>query len=227
MKRSFWAALGVVLVALAVPAMALATHHHGIRHHGHRRYHPTGSTGPTGGTGPTGAAATVTSYAQGVLKLALADGDTLTATVTDRTRFVCIRGQGLWHGHRSAHWRLPGVRNAGDGASGASGASGDTGSSGVTGATGPSGSSGTTGTGPTGPSGSTGTGGYYGDHGHRHGRGFGDGSHGYGQGQNSYAPPPPCDASLLSPGAALQGADVQLVPAGAQFAVIVFLPAVQ
>ena len=230
MKRSIWAALGVVLVALAVPTMALATHHHSSRHHGHHGRHAhtgsTGWTGSTGPTGPTGAAATVTSYGQGVLTLALSGGGTLTGNVTDRTRFICIGPHSFLHSHRSAQARLNSRRHAGEGTTGVTGTTGDTGSSGSTGPTG------STGTG-TGPTGSTGTGGYYGGHGHghAHGRGsgnsFGDGSHGYGQGHN-YTPPPPCDSSLLTQNAPLQGADVQLVPGGVQFSIIiVLLPAVQ
>jgi hypothetical protein len=213
MKRSLWAALGVVLVALAVPTMALATHHHSVRHHGHHGRHQS-----SGWSGPSGAAATVTSYSQGVLTLSLSDDGTLAGAVTDRTHFVCIGANSFSHGRRNT------VRHAGDGATGPSG---DTGSSGPTGPSGGSGS------GPTGPSGSTGTGGYYGGHGH--GRGYGNGngngngygSHGYGQGHD-YTPPPPCDSSLLTQNAVLQSADVALVPGGVQFSIIVVvLPAVQ
>ena len=212
MKRSVWAALGVVLVALAVPTMALATHHHSFRHHRHHHAH----TGSTGGTGATGAAATVASYNQGVLTLDLSAGGTLTGAVTDRTHFVCIGANG--NSHSSQHGRRYSVRHAGNGATG------DTGSSGPTGPTGGTG---------TGSTGSTGTGGYYHDHGHGHGHGEGGGfakhSHGYGQGHDySQTPPPPCDSSLLSANTALQGAEVLLVPGGVQFSIIiVVLPAVQ
>ena len=70
MKRSVRVALGVVLVALAVPTMALATHHRSFRHHGHHHHGryahsgSTGSTGSSGGTGATGAAGTVTCTAR-------------------------------------------------------------------------------------------------------------------------------------------------------------------
>ena len=215
MKRSLWAALGVAVVALAVPAMALAGHHRDFRHHGHHR---TISTVP-------GAAATVSSYQNGVLTLALSGGGTLTGNVGDHTHFVCVNAN--TYGHRR-NQRVATIRHSSDaGSTGDSGASGSTGDTGSSGSTGPGGGS----TGPTGSTGSTGTGGYPG---HDHGRGYGDGGgfgrghHGYGNGHShSYTPPPPCDSSLLVPGAALQSAGVLVVPGGVQFTIIVVLPAVQ
>jgi hypothetical protein len=217
MKRSLWAALGVVIVALAVPTMALATHHRSLRHHGH---HARIHTGSTAWSGPAGAAATVTSYDQGVLTLALSGGGTLTGTVSDRTHFVCVGGQNSSHSQRSSHSRRYTRRHAGDGATGASGTTGPTGDSG---ASGPTGAGGGTGTPPTG---STGTGGYGG---HHRGHGFQNDSSGYGDGHgHDYTPPPPCDSSLLTQTAALGGADVVLAPGGVQFSIIiVLLPAVQ
>ncbi|MGA3360509.1 MAG: hypothetical protein ABSD82_00575 [Solirubrobacteraceae bacterium] len=204
MKRSVWAALGVVIVALAVPAAALATHHHsgGFRHHGHG--HTAIRRGATGNSGATGSNS-VTSYSGGTLVLALAGGGSITGSVTQDTRFVCI-GQG-WSGDRGfggrggrgGHWgrggRFDSRRD--------SGPTGSTGWSGPTGSTGWSGSSGGRGRGGTGtgPSGATG-----------------------GQG---YAPPPPCDSSLLVSGAVVSEADVQVTPGGVLFSEIVLLPAVQ
>jgi hypothetical protein len=223
MKRSLWASLGVVLVALAVPTMALATHHRSFRHHGHhgRKLHG-------GWSGPAGAAATVTTYDNGVLTLSLAAGGALTGNVTDHTHFVCVGAHSFWeHAHRSAHTRLDGVRvrHSGDGATGNTGATGDTGSSGS------SGPSGGTGTGPTG---STGTGGYpghgrpRGSSGTGYGSGYGDGPHGYGHHGHDYTAPPPCDSSLLTQNAVLQSAAVLLASGGVQFSIIVVvLPAVQ
>src|ERR1035441_8296602 len=88
MKQSIRAALGVVIVVLAIPAVADATRHHGPSHsfrHGHHgRYHPgSGATGPSGTE-----AAVVTSYTGGKLTLALTGGGSITGAVTDRTRFV-------------------------------------------------------------------------------------------------------------------------------------------
>ena len=69
MKRSIRAALGVVIVALAIPAVADATRHHGPSHsfrHGHHGSYHRGATGPSGTE-----AAVVTSYTGGKLTLAL------------------------------------------------------------------------------------------------------------------------------------------------------------
>jgi len=223
MKRSLWALLGVVAVALAVPAMALAGHHRDFRHHHVARH------GATGWTGPTGAGATVASYSDGVLTLTLPNAS-LTGNVGDHTRFICL-GSGYSHGHRFSHKRGAKLGHVAD--AGSTGATGSTGSSGSTGSTGSTGTGGSGGS--TGPTGSTGTHGYpgggsYGTHGHGHGNGsgFGHGAPGYGRSHShSYTPPPPCDSSLLVPGAPLQSAGVLVVPGGVQFSLIVLLPAVQ
>jgi len=207
MKRSVPAALGVVIVALGVPAAALATHHpsSGLRHHrrhGHVHQDATGPTGPTGSN-------SVSSYSDGTLVLALADGDTLTGAVTDGTRFVCV-GQGWGGGGRGLGrgGRAGGRYNWGhDG--------GPTGPTGATGATGWSGP-----TGPTGAQGGTGTGGPGG----RRGWGGRTGSSGGGSGRTA---PPPCDSSLLVSGAPVSSAEVEITPGGVLFGEIVLLPAVQ
>jgi hypothetical protein len=148
MKRSVPAALGVVIVALGVPAAALATHHHssGLRHHHGHGYVHQDATGPSGPTGSN----SVSSYSDGKLVLALADGDTLTGAVTDGTRFVCT-GQGWGGGGRGfGRGGRPGGRyNRGrdrgpTGASGATGWSGPTGPTGAQGGTGTGGDSGWT-----------------------------------------------------------------------------------
>lgn len=245
MKRSIRAALGVVLVALAVPAVAYATLHHGPSHsarhgHHHGRYHlGSGPTGPTGNE-----AASVTSYTGGKLTIALAGGGgSITGAVTDRTRFVCIRASQSAAGH---HYDTT-LRGSVTGDSGATGATGPTGDSGTTGATGPTGDTGPTAdTGPTGTSGPTGgtgstttsatgdtgaTGGYgngYGGHGHhsdRHSHG-GNGGNNNGNGGN-YTPPPPCDSSLLVQNVGLLSADAEFTVNGVLFSEIVLLPAVQ
>ncbi len=140
MNRSMRVALGVVLVALAVPTVALATHHPagGFRHHGH--HHGGLSTGGPGATG----AGNVQNYdgQTGALTLLLPGGDTITGTVTDRTRFECphdSQGRGWGHGGRagaacsSPPTRGPSGPGGNTGASGSTGSSGDTGSSGSTG----------------------------------------------------------------------------------------------
>ena len=129
MKRSIPAALGVVIVALAVPAAALATHQDGgIRHHSHGLV----ANGATGSSG----ANSVTSYSGGKLVLGLADGDSLTGSVTERTRFVCIGqdwsgGRGFGHGFGRGG-RYNGRRFGPTGSSGSSGSTGRHGSSGYT-----------------------------------------------------------------------------------------------
>jgi hypothetical protein len=239
MKRSIRAALGVVIVALAIPAVAYATRHHGpshsFRHARHGHYH----RGATGASGTE--AGSVTSYTGGQLTLALTGGGSITGAVTDRTRFVCIRTPQSGGGQ---HYDTT-LRGAVTGDSGPTGVSGPTGDTGVTGATGPTGNTGqTSDTGPTGTSGPTGdtgstttstttggsgpTGGYggYGGHGHRHGYGGGNGSYGGGN-YTPPLPPPPCDSSLLVQNAALLSAEVELTVNGPVFSVIVLLPAVQ
>ena len=210
MKRPVWAALGVVIVALAVPTAALATHNgstHNLRHHGHG--HGSIHRGATGSTGAKGANS-VLSYIQGTLVLDLAGGGSVTGAVTDQTRFVCV-GQG---------WGGQGGRNSGRNSGRKSGRlsrhfhSASTGSTGTTGSSGSTGSTGTTGS--TGWTGSTGDRGY---HGHGHGQGGGQGGGG--------STPPPCDSSLLVPGALVSSADVLITQHGVLFAEINLLPAVQ
>lgn len=227
MNRSMRVALGVVLVALAVPTAALATHHSadGFRHHGHRH----GGPSPSGATG----AGTVQSYdgQTGALTILLpGNGGTITGTVTDRTRFECP------HQSQGGGWGRDGRRRRGvllasdSGASGDSGSSGDSGASGSTGHHGRWGSSGDSGasgwsgsTGDTGASGSTGGDGRWGSGG---GQGGSDGS-GSSSHHHHHSPSPPCDSSLLTPGATLIGAQVELTGNGVFFEGLELLPAVQ
>ena len=215
MMRSIRAALGVVIVALAVPAVALATHHgaRGAAYHGHR--HDGGRWGSTGSTGASGAG-TVQSFdpQTGTLTILLAGGGTVTGSITDGTRFECMhwdRGNGWGRGGRHN-----GLRANDTGASGPTGTSGPTGDSGSTGASGPTGDSGSTGaSGPTGDSGTSGTTGTpppYDHHGHHH--------HGFG-------PRPRCDSTLLTAGAEVLRAEVGLTAGGVFFDVLELLPAVQ
>jgi hypothetical protein len=139
-KRSIRAALGVVIVALAVPTVAYAMGHHGPAHsarHGHHgRYHRRG-TGSTGASGTE--AGSVVTYTGGKLTLSLAGGGSITGAVTDRTRFVCIRTSQSGDGQ---HYDTT-LRGSVTGDSGPTGVSGPTGDTGVTGLTGPSGNTGT------------------------------------------------------------------------------------
>jgi hypothetical protein len=226
MKRSVFAALGIVVVALAVPAMALATHTAHPRafghHHGRRHIH----RGATGGTGASGNS--VASYDHGKLTITLADNGSLSGMVSADTHFVCL---GTSYERQKRRYT---AHKADTGPTGGTGATGDTGATGATGATGGSGSSG--------GSGGYGNGNGNGDHGHGQGGqgGYGRGDQGHqrghqkpfgngggGDGNSDSTPPPPCDSSLLVPGAGIQSAEVQITPTGVLFSSIVLLPAVQ
>jgi len=212
MKRSIRVALLVGVVALAVPAVALAWHHGGRHGHG------PGAPGWTGATGASGGAGSVQSYdpQSGALTIGLAGGGTITATVNDGTRFECLRphwGRGWGRGGRWGTLLLPGDTGS-SGASGDSGASGASGDSGASGASGDTGASGSTGS--SGASGATGSTGTEGGEPHHHHHGFG-----------GYGPPPPCDSSLLTMGAGIERAVVDVTPAGAFFEGIELIPAVQ
>ena len=106
MRRILTTAVASSLLALALPAAASA--HHSSRHeavHHHRRHHRAhtvvftagsvrtmpGTTAPTTPTTPSGSepAATITSFENGVLKLTLADGSTVSGKVTERTEIEC------------------------------------------------------------------------------------------------------------------------------------------
>ena len=72
------------LALLAAPAVAVA---HGDGHHGGKHASSTTRSAPRDVAGR--ASATVQSFAAGELTLALANGRTLTADVSDRTKIVC------------------------------------------------------------------------------------------------------------------------------------------
>lgn len=237
------AGFAVVVVTLAVPAAALAFNHHGSRHHGHPYVHQ-GATGSS----------SVTSYSDGTLVLAASNGTSVTGSVTEDTHFQCV-GAG-WRDGSWRRGRRFGRRNGpldSSGASGPTGSSGSTGATGTTGATGPTGGNGYGGGGPTGGDGwggggSTGGRGWGGTqpgyghgrgdqggrgghgrwrHGHGHGHGGSSGGGGSGGSSGNYVAPPPCDSSLLVPGAMVSSAEVLITPAGVAFGAIVLLPAVQ
>jgi hypothetical protein len=217
MKRSTRAALGVVIVALAVPAAALALGHPGRIQH-------AGARGASGATGSAGAGS-VGSYADGILVLDLAGGGTITGAVTHDTRFACPRAS-FDRGRRRNFGRLGGHPRFGP-----TGASGSTGGGGSTGA-GPTG-----GRGPGGPgqpfgrgrSGATGDDGYgsTGDEGYGPTGGQGYGSTGGEGSRGSGGTWRRCERSALVAGAPVASALVAITARGVQFAEIVLLPAVQ
>jgi hypothetical protein len=160
------AGFAVVLVALAVPAAALAFNHRGSRHHGHPYVHQ-GATGSN----------SVTSYSDGTLVLAASNGTSITGSVTQDTHFRCVGA-----GWRDGSWRRGRRFGRRNGPLDSSGASGQTGSSGATGATGTTGATGATG--GSGYSGGGGpTGGGWGGGGSTGGRGWGGTQPGYGHGR--------------------------------------------
>jgi len=86
MKRSIRPALGVAILALALPSAALATHDRASTAAGQAR-HAFPVT-----PAPPPPAATVTSYTGGVLTLApTGGGPSIAGVVTGQTRFLCVR----------------------------------------------------------------------------------------------------------------------------------------
>jgi hypothetical protein len=85
MLRTRIAGAAGALAILAAPAVAVAHgnghHHHKGHHHHAKKAHPRDVTGA--------ASATIQSFANGELTLALAGGKTYTADVTDRTVIIC------------------------------------------------------------------------------------------------------------------------------------------
>jgi hypothetical protein len=129
MTRSIKLAVCVALVALAVPAVALATHHNAPSRSWERHHHHSTQTGAT----TPSSAGTVSSYSGGKLTIALAGQGSVTGLVTDATRIRCLGDRGRHEGHRFDH------EHHGDGDTGSSGPAGDTGSSGPAGDTGANG----------------------------------------------------------------------------------------
>jgi hypothetical protein len=84
MLRTRIAGAAGALALLAAPAVAVAHgdgHHHKRHHHHAKKAHPRDVTGR--------ASATVQSFANGELVLALPSGKTYSAAVTDRTVIIC------------------------------------------------------------------------------------------------------------------------------------------
>jgi hypothetical protein len=97
MRRILTTALASSLLALALPAAASA-HHHGRHHRHHHRHHARTvvfarhSTTPANTTPATESVATIASFENGVLKITLADGSTVSGKVTEMTEIECGGG---------------------------------------------------------------------------------------------------------------------------------------
>jgi hypothetical protein len=102
MRRIVTALASVLALALAAPGVALAHHGHGAHHKHHNGHHAKGArvlrfgsvegskgTEEGGGTA-TESIGTVSSYEKEVLTIKLADGSTLSGTVTSETHVICI-----------------------------------------------------------------------------------------------------------------------------------------
>lgn len=218
MKRSIKTAFAIALVALAVPAAALATRHDGRSPGNHQHQFQTGQAGASG--------TTVSAFdpSTGTLTLALASGGSVTGTVGDGTRIVCLgdwrhfffHGRGRFgHDRRFTTLKRDGYRH------------GDWGSTGPTGDTGSTGS-----TGPTGSTGDQGSGNGYPHHGYPHGYpqgggGQGDSHHHFHHQDNGGPQHESCDSSLLIQGVSILNASLEITSRGAEFGEIVLLPAVQ
>jgi hypothetical protein len=120
MRRMLLLALSGSLLALGAPAVASAHHRaHGARaHHRHHRktvvFKADSTPGTTTGEVPAGeTAGTIASYEEGVLKITLADGSTVSGKVTEQTWISCgcpghgggPRPGGYWsHGGGPGYW---------------------------------------------------------------------------------------------------------------------------
>jgi hypothetical protein len=108
MKRNLLTAVGIMVLALAVPSAALAHHGHGHHHHKAKAHHAKFRIVHIGASATTPAstvpsatapstlpapenAGTVSSYVNGVLTLTLNDNSTVSGKVTNDTSIECIK----------------------------------------------------------------------------------------------------------------------------------------
>lgn len=85
MRRVLLLAIAALALALSAPMLASADgRHHGHhgKHHKHKKAHRSVQPGPTAGT--------VTSFEDGVLTIALANGTSVSGAVTDDTEIGCV-----------------------------------------------------------------------------------------------------------------------------------------
>lgn len=95
MRRVMFTVAATVLMAGAVPATALAHHHHArhhARHHAKIRRFGDQNSQPTS-TSPSDNAGKVTDFSNGVLTIQLNDGSTVKGAVTNDTEIECTSTQ--------------------------------------------------------------------------------------------------------------------------------------
>jgi hypothetical protein len=125
MRKIMLTAVATCAVVALIPATALA-HGHGGRHHHARIHHRQfgHAWGQAGNTTPAGAAqdaGTVQSFTNGVLTIALANGQTVSGTVTPDTEIECrapemsgTSGTTGWRDHHQGDDDGPGDDDNGD-----------------------------------------------------------------------------------------------------------------
>ncbi len=126
MRRILLMTMTAATLALGAPAVASAHHRAHAAHH-HRRHHRTlvfKANSPSSTTAPTTTpevppgevAGTIASYEEGVLKITLTDGTTISGRVTPYTQIDCgCPGHDGGQGWQGGHWGQPGRAPGGQG----------------------------------------------------------------------------------------------------------------
>jgi hypothetical protein len=197
MRRNLLTVLGIMMLALAVPSVALAHRDRGHHHHHKAKTHhakfrivhigspaavpvaPPATTSPATPPAPE-TAGTVTSYANGVLTLTLKDGSTVSGKVTNATRIRCVK---------ATPPSGAGVPPSDDGPGDDNGQGDDQ---------------------------MRGDMSQHGDHGSGEWSHGGDGN-GDDDGEAPGSTEPPCDSSALVPGAVVLAAELRIGPGGTEF----------
>jgi hypothetical protein len=125
MRRILLMTTTAAMLALGAPAVASAHHRAHAAHH-HRRHHrtlvfkansPSNTATPPSTETPSGeVAGTIASYEEGVLKITLTDGTTISGRVTPYTQIGCgCPGHDDGQGWQGGHWGQPGQPPGGQG----------------------------------------------------------------------------------------------------------------